>query len=313
MIVGDLHEDWGFGSPQNGIYPVNFSMARGDFWILVNAYYDDDKDKFIKVNIEDTSFGIQMSLSKTLPGEEEIDSNNQCITIWRNSGTRLVPTNTKEIGDTVNGEWREFGLVKGWLNCLLFDSYSNQTTGSNGFEIDGIYPFRRVSQSWKDDKLFNGELVNAYHNLTGRDDINKNSYFWGIESNQERSGVQKLDNDDKFVLKKLDGGQSDDLKNWYNLLELSMDGNLAVDNKKVLKNEKVVELTSDEKTQSWNYLFEEKDGFTKDNCYIIASFITTEDGTYKQQFSPVVSMTEYGLSIWSEAEATKLKLVLGKY
>lgn len=313
MIVGNLHEDWGFGSPQNGIYPVNFSMVREDFWILVNAYYDDDKDKFMKVNIEDTSFGIQMSLSKTLPGEEEIDSNNQCITIWRNSGTRLVPTNTKEIGDTIDGKWREFGLVKGWLNNMLWDSYGGIVLGGQGLEADAIYPFRRVSQSWKDDKLFNGELVNAYHNLTGRDDINKNSYFWGIESNQERSGVQKLDNDDKFVIKKLDGSQSDDLKNWYNLLELSMDGNFAVDNKKVLKNEKIVELTSDEKTQSWNYLFEEEDGFTKDNCYIIASFITTEDGTYKQQFSPVVSITEYGLSIWSEAEATKLKLVLGKY
>lgn len=313
MRIGNLHEDLGFGSPENGIYPVNFSMARGDFWILVNAYYDDELDRFFKNKVEDTSFGIQISLAKTLAGEEQIDANNQCITIWRNSGTRLVPTNTKEIGDTIDGKWKEFGLVKGWLNNMLWDSYGGIVIGGQGAELDAIYPYRRITQSWRDNKLFNGEIVNAYHNLAGRDDENKNSYFWGIESNQEHSGIQKLDDHDTFVVKKLDGGQPNDLENWKNLLELSMNGNLMIDNKKVLKNEKVVELTSDEKTQSWNYLFEEEDGFTKDNCYIIASFITTEDGTYKQQFSPVVSMTEYGLSIWSEAEATKLKLILGKY
>ena len=187
---------------------ANITVTRNgvtskETWLLTNAYYDEDEEKFFKIDPNEKAFGIQFQASGTYPGEEYIDTNNQAIAIWRcPSYSELVAAFGQQTVDDMlpNGEigwsfdngqtWTTFGVMAGWNNLVMFDSYGGFTVGGNGIEIDGngIFPFMRVTSSKYTSNnveyYLYGILVNAYHGATGADNTDR-AWFFGIKSPQK--------------------------------------------------------------------------------------------------------------------------------
>ena len=199
----------------------NNGSISHDLWILVNAYYDYEVKRFIKIDLKATSFGIQLQAKGTYPGEAELGYDDiQGINVWRNprwlnnndeyiiymDETKYDYSDMKDhmyIGakynhtswGSKNGEWREFGVATGWNNNLMTDSFGGVTIGGAGFEIDGngIFPFMRLTSStYKDSSgkqwFLLGLISNAYHPTTeGWECDNNSHYSWfvGLKSPQQ--------------------------------------------------------------------------------------------------------------------------------
>lgn len=162
-----------------------------EFWILSNAFYDYERNRFIKIDAEHTSFGIQIQANGSYPGEAQLGyADNVGINIWRNPKKSDIEASfpnwrtdsyydfypfmeDSEIGLGLRSDssyWREFGVYAGWSNSFMVDSYGGMTIGGAGFEVDGngIFPFTRLSSSRYSDengKVWHllGLLDNAYH------------------------------------------------------------------------------------------------------------------------------------------------------
>lgn len=201
-----------------------------EFWILSNAFFDYDKKRFIKIDPEHTSFGIQIQANGSYPGEAQLGyADNVGINIWRNPKKSDVEANfpnwrtdtyydffpfmeDSEIGLGLQADpdyWREFGVFAGWSNSFMVDSYGGMTIGGAGFEVDGngIFPFTRLSSSRYTDENNDvwhllGLLDNAYHPTKWGwycDDNSTWSWFFGLKT-PEASDLVKDNTETKFVV-----------------------------------------------------------------------------------------------------------------
>lgn len=251
-----------FGLNQEDMSNFNFAVINKtednveyiEYWILVNASYDYEVEKFVKINPDETSFGIQMQASGTYPGEHQIGyDGNTGINIWRNPPKSSVASvfpnyasdTTYDYTDFMgsnsyiglkkrsNGEWCEFGLYAGWSNNLMTDSYGGVTIGGAGFEIDGngVFPYTRLTSSTfiKDGTQYYllGLLDNAYHPTTGGWDCDSNehySWFAGfISPHKSGSYLTKDLTQTKFVIMVNDNDGIDPTANDYDEHEIDID------------------------------------------------------------------------------------------
>lgn len=221
------------GLDKEGIENYNFAMisqedyAGGDYWILVNADYNYDLKRFIKINDTKTSFGIQLQSGGTYAGEEEIDPNNTGVNVWRcppfrdSNGDFVVYKDTSVydysdvedksyigVSRLSDGAWVEYGIASGWNNAFMLDSYGGMTVGGAGFEIDGngIFPFTRLTHSIYTDSnddtyaLF-GLLDNAYHPTAWGWECDSNStYSWFVGLRTPVSNNIKDNTNTEFIV-----------------------------------------------------------------------------------------------------------------
>lgn len=192
-----------------------------DFWILSNAYYDDTNQRFVKMNLHNASFGIQIQASGVYPGEAALGYNDiMGINIWRcpawlNSNDEWIvfrDTTTYDYTDVSshsyigakkrsNNEWVEYAIATGWNNNLMTDSFGGVTIGGAGFEVDGngIFPYTRLTSSVgyiNGNKYYLlGLLDNAYHGSTSNWDCDDNkhySWFCGLISPPLTNGSSEV-------------------------------------------------------------------------------------------------------------------------
>lgn len=265
-IINNLNETITdkLGLDRVGIDKFNFalisdtSIAQIDYWILVNAFYDYNLKRFIKIDATQTSFGIQLQATGTYAGEEEIDAGNTGVNLWRNpafrddEGNFIVYTDTsvydytdveeknyigaKRLSDEV---WVEYGIASGWNNAFMLDSYGGMTIGGAGFEVDGngMFPFTRLTHSiYTDDEdnrwaLF-GLLDNAYHPTVdgwGCDSNSTYSWFVGLRS-PISSGTTKDNTNSEFVVMYNDTSEDAnnihdlDVSNWHIVFRVNKEG-----------------------------------------------------------------------------------------
>lgn len=196
-----------FGFDKESANKFNFAIIKKEstltyeeFWILSNAYYDYDIKRFIKIDPNSTSFGIQFQANGTYPGEEGTDNYNVGINVWRNpkKSDAFKDTSSFDYSDFDNNNyigaerlsdnaWIEYGVASGWSNSFMVDSYGGMTIGGTGFEIDGngIFPFTRVTSSryTANNKTWHllGLLDNAYHPTKWQSQCDDNStYSWFV-------------------------------------------------------------------------------------------------------------------------------------
>ena len=194
-----------------------------EFWILSNAYYDYDANRFVKMDDAHTSFGIQIQANGSYPGEADLGYfDNVGINIWRNPKKSDVfkDTSSFDYSDFDNNSyigaerlsdnvWVEYGIASGWSNSFMVDSYGGMTIGGAGFEVDGngIFPYTRLTSSAYVDSdgdtyYLLGLLDNAYHpTLYGWDCDSNGTYSWfvGLKT-PEKSYLIKDNPLTKFVV-----------------------------------------------------------------------------------------------------------------
>ena len=194
-----------------------------EFWILSNAYYDYDVNRFVKIDDTHTSFGIQIQANGSYPGEADLGYfDNVGINIWRNPKKSDVfkDTSSFDYSDFDNNSyigaerlsdnvWVEYGIASGWSNSFMVDSYGGMTIGGAGFEVDGngIFPYTRLTSSAYVDSdgdtyYLLGLLDNAYHpTLYGWDCDSNGTYSWfvGLKT-PEKSYLIKDNPLTKFVV-----------------------------------------------------------------------------------------------------------------
>lgn len=207
------------------IHKTEGNLEYTEFWILANAYYDYNVERFIKINPESNSFGIQIQAEGSYPNEAELGyADNTSIGIWRNTKHSYVYKDTthydytdfdeknyigaKQLSDDT---WVEYGISAGWNNNFMLDSFGGMTVGGAGFEIDGngIFPYTRVTSSVYSingvSYYLLGLLDNAYHPTFGNDavwgcdDNSTYSWFVGLKI-PETSYLRKNNNGAKFVV-----------------------------------------------------------------------------------------------------------------
>ncbi|TVX93052.1 hypothetical protein [Paenibacillus agilis] len=244
--------------------PYNFAVVEGqrggveytEIWILVNAWYDYDTKRFKRVNVDNFSFGWQLQGGGTYPGEETIgDFINQGVNLWKANGKKAYAVGDpmrdqtgEDIGVQLpDGTWREYGVMLGWNNHFMCDSYGGMTIGGAGFEIDGagISPFNRVSlgrfsgKSENPDRpvqeygyLYNAMLWNTQHGLWNKDEDQLPGYYYGMQSPinyfahgtfdpwSNRADLDKCE----FVFKRLGSFVRPYVENWQSLLRINQDG-----------------------------------------------------------------------------------------
>ena len=217
-----------------------------EYWVLANAYYDSDLERFVKIDADATSFGIQLQAKGTYPGEEELGySNNTGINFWRNPRTLDVSKDTTlydytewdtygHIGAEYRtgehqGEWREFGISSGWSNNFMTDSYGGITVGGAGLEIDGngIFPYTRVSSSTYSDGnntyYLLGLLDNAYHPKTSEWKCDSNEYgAWFFGLRYPESNGHKDASNAKFIIMYNDMSSIDPTSQGYNIEQMNI-------------------------------------------------------------------------------------------
>ena len=193
-----------------------------EYWIMSNAYYDDDAEKFVKMNLHNASFGIQIQASGVYPGEHALGYNDiMGINIWRcpawlddqDNWIVFMDSTTYDYTDVTgthhyigakrrsNNEWVEFAIATGWNNNLMTDSFGGVTIGGAGFEVDGngIFPYTRLTSSVgyvNGSKYYMlGLLDNAYHGSTSNWDCDDNkhySWFVGLISPPLMNGSSEV-------------------------------------------------------------------------------------------------------------------------
>lgn len=214
-----------------------------EYWLLINAYYDESIERFVKIDGTSTSFGIQMQAKGTYPGEGNLGyTNNSGINIWRNPRKSEVYKDTtnydysdfdnnNHIGakKRSNNEWVEFAIGSGWSNNLMTDSYGGVTIGGAGIEIDGnnIFPYSRLTSSKYNDGTNNyyllGILENAYHPTTAEwdcDNNTKQAWFFGFKY-PEKTGAKDSENG-KFIVMYNDMNHIDPTANGYTIEDMNV-------------------------------------------------------------------------------------------
>ena len=214
-----------------------------EYWLLINAYYDESLERFVKIDGTSTSFGIQMQAKGTYPGEGNLGyTNNSGINIWRNPRKSEVYKDTtnydysdfdnnNHIGakKRSNNTWVEFAIGSGWSNNLMTDSYGGVTIGGAGIEIDGnnIFPYSRLTSSKYNDGTNNyyllGILENAYHPTVTEwdcDNNTKQAWFFGFKY-PEKTGAKDSENG-KFIVMYNDMNHIDPTANGYTIEDMNV-------------------------------------------------------------------------------------------
>jgi len=199
------------------------SIEHIEYWIMSNAYYDDSAERFVKMNLHNASFGIQIQASGVYPGEHALGYNDiMGINIWRcpawlddnDDWIVYMDSTTYDYTDVTdankhymgakrrsNNEWVEYAITTGWNNNLMTDSFGGVTIGGAGFEVDGngIFPYTRLTSSVgyiNGSKYYMlGLLDNAYHGSTSNWDCDDNkhySWFCGLISPPLMNGSSEV-------------------------------------------------------------------------------------------------------------------------
>lgn len=202
--LNKIWERFGFDKPNNDkfnfavITKIEDDIEYQEFWILSNAYYDYDDGYFHKIDLHNTSFGIQIQGKGAYYGEASLGYyDNSGLNVWRNPPIENLDWATDEqkrclvedgiIGEYVGGVIQTFAVSCGWNNAFMFDSYGGMTIGGTGFEIDGngIFPYTRVANCLYTNPSDNKEygyialLHNAYNSTRfGWDCDNNRTYSW---------------------------------------------------------------------------------------------------------------------------------------
>lgn len=332
-------------------------VAFSEFWILVNATYNYTAARFQRIDYNGYSFGIQMQAGGTYPGEEGIgDYDNQAIGFWKANGKNAYPgdddyntslrnqTNANIGADWDDGNggtyWREFGIMLGWNNVFMLDSYGGMTIGGAGFEIDGagMSPFKRVSLgkfsggsdvSGRDQREYvfgyNGNLWNAQHGFFNKDVQALNGYFWGMKSgiNWYESNEGSTDynpNSDRVLGDDTDtlvwminkGGEAQTIEHWITWLAFGLDGNAKMDGRQFLKAESVTTAQATDQTNgqtAWSVSYPA--GCKADNSFVACVVATLVDNTVKQ-IHPDCTLGASAVT-FSTSAAKSVKVVFSRY
>lgn len=315
---------WPGGTGNSGFPNGQFSAAQIErvagnvtnieYWFFVNARWDAETKRFKRIDLNKNSFGIQMQAAGTYPGEETLGyTDNQAIGYWRATGrdtflnggdTASAEAVTEDIGVEVDGEWREFGVMLGWINSYMIDSYGGLTVGGAGFEIDGngLYPYVRTSLSKFDDPAgekgfaFDGLLWNAYHKLMDSDDKTQDSWGFGLQApidyyrDGEKNIYSNYTRQDKtrlvFLHRLANTGHA--LKDWHEAFALTADGDITFAG----KIRRVLCDGSDHYVQCAY-----PDGFNADNT----EFLRLEKDDGATVLTPsAVTLTDFGIAVSTE-------------
>ncbi len=236
------------------ITKVEDGLEYQEFWILSNAYYDYETNLFHKIDLNNTSFGIQIQAKGAFPGEAALGyTDNSGINVWRNPSLQNLSWVSDEqkkllVEQNIIGEYDSQGNIKtfavscGWYNAFMFDSYGGMTIGGTGFEIDGngIFPYTRLANciyTNPDDGKEYGYIAllhNAYNSTRyGWDCDNNRTYSWlmGIHAPiDENLGGNNLDlskadfrvmyNDTPYNVSNI---HELDISQWHTILKVDMD------------------------------------------------------------------------------------------
>lgn len=221
-----------------------------EYWVLINAYYDENLERFIKIDTTATSFGIQLQAKGTYPINPDNANKNTGVIIWRNpKATDVIKDNNKYIYTDwdndghigalrrATNQWETFGVGSGWTNNLTTDSKGLLNVGGAGIELDGneVYPYGRVTSSSYNDGTDNyyilGVLDNARHPTKNGewtcDDNTKYAWFMGLKYPEVNNA--KDTNNGKFVImynnmahvNPYDNQHAMDNRDWITILESS--------------------------------------------------------------------------------------------
>lgn len=331
------------------VAPYNFTVITGvrggvpytEVWILINAWYDYKTKRFKRVDVNNFSFGWQMQGGGTYPGEENFgDFINQGMNLWKANGKAaygigdpMRDATGEDIGAMINGKWQEFGIMLGWQNAFMIDSYAGMTIGGQGFEIDGngTYPYKRVSlgkfnggsitpnKPYSDyGYAYNGTLWNAFHGLFDSDARASNSFYWGMVSPIDfydigtynpYSNRASLDNT-KFVWRMLPKNKEAKIEHWVDVLSIDEKGNGNLLNRTIsatltIKADIVngTDFNMSYPDSTWN----------KNNTYIAGVLGVLSDGTIKQYGNVNATFTDYGAYGYLGSGFVSAKILISKY
>ena len=185
------------------ITKIEDDIEYQEFWVMSNAYYDYNDGHFHKIDMHNTSFGIQIQAKGAFPGEAELGYyDNSGINIWRNPSLENLDWATTEqkrclVETGIIGEYDSRGNIKtfqvscGWNNAFMFDSYGGMTIGGTGFEIDGngIFPYTRVANCLYTNPTDNKEYgyIALLHNA-----YNSTRFGWDCDSNRTYSWLMGI-------------------------------------------------------------------------------------------------------------------------
>ncbi|MCY9599131.1 hypothetical protein PC41400_08100 [Paenibacillus chitinolyticus] len=329
--------------------PYNFTVIQGtrggvqysELWILVNAYYDYKTKRFKRKNVNNYSFGWQFQGMGTYPGEENFgDYSNQGVNLWKANGKSAYGVNdpardmtNEDIGAVQSdGSWREFGIMLGWNNVFMCDSYGGMTIGGAGFEIDGngTSPFKRVSlnkfnggsvDSSKEYEqygyAYNGNLWNAFHGMHGSDQNNRNSFFWGLVSPidfydqgyhnpySNQASMEEV----KFVLRMKPKNVGHQAENWKDIMSMDMEGNMKLKERTVSAT-----LVANATVNGTDFNFNYPDStWNKSNTFIAGVIGVQSNGSLKQFGAINATFTDFGAYGYLGEGFVSAKILISKY
>lgn len=284
-------------------------VENREFWFLANARWNQEKQRFQRLDLSKNSFGVQIQAAGTYPGEAALGyTDNQAIGYWRAIGrdtflgqgdTAAAAAVAEDIGAEIGGVWKSFGVYLGWNNCQMLDSYGGMTIGGGGFEIDGngLYPYSRISYSRHEDTAgadgyaMLGLLWNAYHGLYGSDNMGAADYALGLkapidygEGDDYNAASNMVDlSKATIALLKRDGGAAG-IRTIY---ELDMEGRLHV---RLGGELKVAATVLDDTSAQILYIGE----LTQDNAHITRLTALTKNGQVPLTLGSV-NKTQYGV------------------
>lgn len=331
--------------------PYNFAVIKGErngvqyteIWILVNAWYDYTTKRFKRYNVNNFSFGWQLQGGGTYPGEETIgDFTNQGVNLWKANGKSAYGPHDQmrdQTGEDIGapdgqGGWREFGIMLGWNNVFMCDSYGGMTIGGSGFEIDGsgMSPFKRVSLGKfsggsvnpnrpVQDYVFayNAELWNTQHGLWNKDVNDQPGYIYGMVAPinfydtpdgsfnpySNRADMKKA----KFVVMQLPENQSHHVENWKYIVDIDPNGHTQIKGLDVpLTKPITVELNSSGAAN----VFYPDGSWNKSNSYILSVKGKLADGAIKPITSYDATYSDYGLYLAVPSGFTHATVLLSR-
>lgn len=324
------------------IHETKNGLDYVEFWLLINARYDHESGRFKRINVDNFSFGWQMQAGGTYPGEEGYDNLNQGMNLWKANGKKAYGKDDparEQTGEDIgaiqpNGKWRTFGIMLGWNNVFMNDSYGGMTIGGAGFEIDGngMSPFKRVSlgkfsggsndpTKKPEDYVFayNGETWNTQHGLWNMDENSVDSYFWGMEcpidwydmgstfnpySNRAKLG------DAKYVLKHLPPNLNSHIENWKNVFEIDCKTGIGKIEDKTIVTSKIVD--ADIVNQTDFNMYYPDSTWNKENTIILGVKGILADGSIKQFGNINATYTDAGIFGYLGEGFTSAKIILSK-
>lgn len=315
---------------------VRNGVKCSELWLLINARYDYETKRFKRINVNNFSFGWQMQGGGTYPGEESIgDVTNQGMNLWKANGKLAYGKNDparEATGEDIgvlqsDGTWREFGVMLGWNNVFMNDSYGGMTIGGSGTS-----PFKRVSlgkfsggsidpNKKPQDYVFcyNGTCWNTQHGLWNMDVKETDSYYWGIESpvnwydNPNKTFDPYSNRADltqaKYVIKRLPANKDSKFENWENVFEIDCKNGLGKINNKSIVTTTSVKTGLVNGNFNMNY---PDSSWNQENTIIVAIKAIQNDGTVRQLINVNPILTQYGIIGYIGNDYKEVSVIISK-